>query len=278
MEEFRKVIDIEKVIETSNSGFLKSLPRFAVRLMTKIIEQEEFNKVIYNNREKIGVPFINGFMQDWNVKVEIKGAENVPPSGRFIFAANHPVGGFDAMAIHNMIYNFYPEILSPANELLKFIPNIRSLILGINVFGKSSKETARKINELFESDTQIIMFPAGEVSRRQKGIISDITWQKSFISKAIQHRRVIIPVFISGRNSNLFYIVANLRKFLGIKMYIETLLLPREMVKQKNSTVTVTIGKPIPYQTFTDEMTHSEWAHRVKTIVYSLNENQKRKL
>jgi putative hemolysin len=274
MEEITKVIDVEKVIRTSNSGFLKSLPKFVIRLMVRIIKQDEFNKVIYNNRDKTGVPFLNGFMHDWNVKVEIKGAENVPQSGRFIFAANHPVGGFDAMAIHNMIYSFYPDIVSPANELLKNIPNLRPLILGINVFGKTPKETARAFNELFESDIQIIMFPAGEVSRREKGVIKDLTWQKSFISKAIQHKRDIIPVFISGRNSNLFYIVANLRKFLRIKMYVETLLLPREMVKQRNSTMTLFVGKPIPYQTFTDEMTHAQWAQKVKSIVYALPENR----
>jgi putative hemolysin len=275
MESINKVIDVEKAIKTSNSRFLKLLPRFVIKLMTKIIKEDEFNRIIYNNREKTGVPFINDLLHDLNVKVEIKGIENIPSSGRLIFAANHPVGGMDAMAIHNMIYRFFPDIVSPANEILKTIPNVRPLMLGINVFGKNQKETARKLNELFESDTQIIMFPAGEVSRRKKGVISDIVWQKSFISKAVQHKRVIIPVFISGRNSNLFYMIANLRKLLGIKMYIESLLLPREMMKQRNSTVTINVGKPIAYQTFTDERTHNEWAQLVKSIVYSLPLTQK---
>jgi hypothetical protein len=53
-------------------------------------------------------------------------------------------------------------------------------------------------------------------------------------------------------------------------MYVETLLLPREMLSQRNSTVTVNIGKPIPYRTFSDEMTHSVWAAKVKEIVYSM--------
>jgi putative hemolysin len=121
----------------------------------------------------------------------------------------------------------------------------------------------------------VLIFPSGEVSRRKKGIISDPVWQKSFITKAVQHKRDIIPVHISGRNSNLFYNVANLRTFFGIKMYVETMLLPREMMKQRNSTVTVTIGKVIPYQTFTTECSHPEWAQKVKSIVYCLPENQK---
>jgi putative hemolysin len=274
MEEITKTIDIEKSIKNGNSKFLKKLPRFFIRLMIRITGQEEMNRVIYKNREKSGVPFINGILKDWNVKVEITGEHNIPSSGRFIFAANHPVGGMDAMSIFNMMYRFFPVIVSPSNELLKAIPNLRPLILGLNVFGKNTKETAQKINELFESDIQVMMFPAGEVSRRRKGVISDPLWQKSFITKAVQHRRDIIPVFISGRNSNLFYFVANLRKFLGVKMYVETLLLPREMLKQRNSTIIINIGKPISYKTLTPELTHAEWAFKIKSIVYSLPENK----
>jgi len=270
MDDARKVIDIEKAVTSSNSRFLKSLPRFIIKLIIRIIGQEEMNDVIYKNREKTGVPFINAVLDEWNVKVEVKGVENIPSSGRFIFASNHPIGGLDALAIFNMIYRFFPYVVSPSNELLNTIPNLRPLILGLNVFGKNTKETALKLNELFESDTQILIFPAGEVSRRKKGIISDPVWQKSFISKAIQYKRDIIPVFINGRNSNFFYNVANLRKFLGIKMYVETLLLPREMLNQRNSTITINIGKPIPYQTFTDKMTHLVWAAKVKEIVYSI--------
>jgi putative hemolysin len=273
MEENNKVIDIEKAIRNSNSKFFRSLPRFVVRFIIKIVRQDEINKVIYNNRQKNGVPFLNGLLHDWNVKVEVIGEENIPATGRFIFASNHPVGGVDALAIFNTIYRHFHDIISPANELLRTIPNVRTLIYGVNVFGKTTREKAVQLNEVYESDIQIMIFPAGEVSRRNKGVISDLTWQKSFISKAIEHRRDIIPVFIAGRNSNLFYMVANLRKFLGIKMYVETLLLPREMMKQRNSKVILYIGKPIQYQTLTEELTHSDWAQRVKEIVYSLPEN-----
>jgi hypothetical protein len=270
MEEITKVIDIENAIKTGNSRFLKSLPRFIVRMIIKIVKEEEFNRVIYNNREKTGVPFINGLLNDLNVKVEIIGSENIPASGRLIFVANHPVGGMDAMAMHNLVYRYFQSIVSPANQLLKTIPNLESLILGVNAFGKSNRETLFKLNELYESDAQIIMFAAGEVSRRTKGKISDIAWQKSFISKAIQYKRDIVPVFISGKNSNLFYNVAYLRKFLGIKLYVESLLLPREMMKQKNSITTIHVGKLIPYQTFTEEKTAFDWAQEVKQIVYSI--------
>ncbi len=275
MDENNKVIDIEKAIRNSNSRFFKSLPRFVVRLIIKIVRQDEINKVIYNNREKSGVPFLNGILNDWNVAVEFIGEDNIPASGRFIFSSNHPLGGIDALALFSLIYRHFPDIKSPANELFEIVPNIQPLMVGVNVFGKTNREKAIKLNRVFDSEAQIMIFPAGEVSRRKNGVISDLTWQKSFISKAIEHRRDIIPVFVAGRNSNLFYIVANIRKFLGIKMYVESLLLPHEMLKKRDSKAILYIGKPIKYQSLTGELAHSEWAQRVKAIAYSLPENNK---
>ncbi|OFY65807.1 MAG: hypothetical protein A2Y71_08340 [Bacteroidetes bacterium RBG_13_42_15] len=270
MEEVAKVIDIRKVIRNSKSGFFKSLPDFLINAIERLIHQDEMNATIYKCHEKSGVPFINDVLEDWNVKIDIRKSENIPASGRYIFVANHSVGALDSLAFLSMIYRFYPDVISPSNELFNYIPNLHPVILGINVFGKNTRETTEKLNLLFESDTQVMIFPSGEVSRRKNGTISDPLWQKTFITKAVQYKRDVIPVHISGRNSNLFYNVADLRKLLGIKMYIETILLPREMAKQRNSTITLTVGQVIPYKTFTNEMTHQEWARYVKELVYSL--------
>jgi putative hemolysin len=238
--------------------------------MEKIIYQDEMNASIYRSRHLRGIPFINGILDGWKVKVEISGEENLPGEGRFILIANHPVGAMDALSFFSAAGRFYPNIISPSNQMLMNIPNLAELMVGLNVFGRQDRETASKLNALFESDSQVLMFPAGEVSRRKKGVISDPDWQKTFITKAIEHKRDIIPVHISGRNSNMFYLVANLRKFLGIKMYVETILLPGEMMRQRGKPVTITFGKPLSYKTFTDELSHSGWAEKVKALVYTL--------
>lgn len=270
MKEIPKVLDIRKEIRNSNSSFLRSLPGFVISLIEKLIRQDEMNETIYRHRDKTGIPFINDVLDYWKINIIIRGESSIPPAGRFIFIANHPVGAIDALSFLNVIARHFPDVMSPSNRLLELITNIQPLLLGINVFGKNTRQTSEKINRLFESDTQVMIFPAGEVSRKTKGVISDPLWQKSFITKAVQFQRDIIPVHISGRNSGLFYAVANLRKFLGIKMYIETILLPREMMKQRNSSITFSIGKPISYSTFTDDLKHSEWALRVRDICYKL--------
>ncbi len=270
MDEVNKIIDIEKVIRNSKSKFVRSLPIFIIRGIERLVRQDEMNGVIHRNRHKSGVPFVNDVLKDWNVNVVVKGGENISDNGRYVFVANHPVGGMDALAFLSTIFSFFPNVISPSNQLFKYIPQLQPVILGVNVFGTNTKDTVEKFNQLFESDSQVMIFPAGLVSRKNKGVISDLTWQKTFITKSIQFKRDIIPVHISGRNSALFYSVSNLRKLLGIKLSLEIILLPREMHKQRDSSITLTIGKAISYESFTTEMTHSEWAQKIKSIVYSL--------
>jgi len=272
MDEVIKIIDIEKAIRSSKSKFVSSLPKFIIRLLERLVHQDEMNLSIHRNRDKTGVPFVNDILNDWNVKINVEGAENVPVSGKFVFVANHPVGGIDALSFLSTIYRFFPNVISPSNQLFNYIPNLHPVILGVNVFGINTKDTVEQFNRLFESDSQIMIFPAGIVSRRSNGIIIDPVWQKTFITKAIQYKRDIIPVHISGRNSNLFYFADILRKFLRIKLSLEIILLPREMMRQRNSTVKMTIGNLIKYQSFTPEMTHAGWAQKVKSTVYSLTE------
>ena len=270
MEEVPKVIDIRNVIRNSGSGFFKSLPGFIITAIEKLISQDEMNATIYRHHDKSGIPFISDVLEGWNVKTEIRGTWNIPACGRHIFVSNHPLGAIDALSFLKAIHRFFQGVVSPSNEMLSLIQNLQPVLLGINVFGKNSRETAEKLNELFESDNQVMIFPSGEVSRRKKGIISDPVWHKTFVSKAVQYKRDIIPVHISGRNSNMFYFIANLREFLGIKMFVESALLPREMMKQRNSTVTLTFGKVIPYTSLSGEKSPQEWAQYIKEIVYRL--------
>lgn len=270
MEKIFKTIDIEKSFKNSTSKLVRYLPGFIIRLLEKIIWQDEMNATIHRSQHLTGVPFVNSVLNDWKVKVVINGGENIPKPGRFVFVANHPVGAIDSLSFLSTIYEFFPEVISPSNQLFNYIPNLHPVILGVNVFGANTKETAEKLNQLFESDAQVMIFPSGEVSRRIKGEISDGIWQKTFITKAVQYQRDIIPVHISGRNSGFFYFVANLRKFLGIKIYIETMLLPNEMMRQRNSTVVMTIGKPISWASLTKDRSQNDWAQFVKGKVYEI--------
>jgi putative hemolysin len=165
-----------------------------------------------------------------------------------------------------------PDVVFPVNDLLMFVPGLKPLFIPINKHGKNI-ENVEIIHQTFASDKTILYFPAGLVSRKQKGgKILDLDWKKTFVTQARRYQRDIIPVYISGRNTNFFYNLANLRKKLGIKANIEMMLLPDEMMRQNNKTVRLTFGNPIPWSSFDRSHTDPEWAQIIKEKVYGLGE------
>ena len=94
--------------------------------------------------------------------------------------------------------------------------------------------------------------------------------QKSFIKKAIEYQRDIVPIHFEGKNSNLFYNLFKMRRAIGLNMNIELMLLPREFFKMRNQTIQVHIGKPISYKQFTAVHSHKEWAQDLRQTVYQL--------
>ncbi|MGM9841312.1 MAG: glycerol acyltransferase, partial [Candidatus Limisoma sp.] len=125
-------------------------------------------------------------------------------------------------------------------------------------------------------DCQMIMFPAGLCSRMgEGGRIADLEWQKSFISKSREYHRDIIPVYFGGLNSKFFYKFAKLRRRMGIKLNIEMVRLPAELVRGAGGTFNVVFGEPISYATFDNSKTPQEWAQEVKRTVYGLADELK---
>jgi putative hemolysin len=134
--------------------------------------------------------------------------------------------------------------------------------------GGKSRDSLQFVEKVYSTETAILVFPAGLVSRKFPEGIRDLEWNKSFISKSRKYKKDIVPVYIEGRNSDFFYNFANLRKRVGIKTNIEMFYLPDEMFSQRGKKVIIHIGKPIPYSYFDKSKSESEWAEEVKQIVY----------
>ena len=268
-----KYIDIAKIIKESNSELLNKLPDIIIRWIAKIIRQDEMNRILNKYSEDTGVNFLPKIIDEFNLKLEIEGKENLPENGKCFFTANHPFGVIDGLVLTLTVSQKYGTFKAIANDAFMFIPQIHPLIAAVNVYGRSSKEYVKALNETYSMEIPITHFPAGEVSRRYKGKVQDSVWQQSFIKKAVESKRDIVPFYFYGRNSRLFYLIYLLRQFFRIEANIELMLLPREMFKKKNKTIKVKIGKPIPYQMFDNSFTTFEWAQKVRSHVYELGNN-----
>jgi putative hemolysin len=194
------------------------------------------------------------------------------PQGRYLVASNHPLGGMDGIALLHETGKLRKEVLFPVNDLLLNLPNLYELFIPVNKHG-SNAENIKLFNDTFASNAMILYFPAGLVSRKQSGIIKDIEWKKTFLTKAKSSQRDIIPVYISGRNTNFFYNLANIRKKLGIKANIEMLFLPDQLFRYQNKMIRITFGKPIPISVFDKSRTDQQWTALLREHVYKLENN-----
>ena len=265
-----QMIDVAKVLRDKNPSLARIIPGFLINYLKRIIHQDELNRFLQESGHLRDADLIEAGLKFMNISYTVSGRENIPAEGRYIFVSNHPLGGLDGAVFIFELSRYYSCIKFPVNDILTNIENLNGIFLPVNKHGSQGRESARMIEEAYASDCQILYFPAGLCSRKKKGVICDLAWQKSFITKAITHKRDIIPVYISGRNSNFFYNLSNLRKLAGIKANLEMLYLPDEMFRQKEKKIRMVFGEPISWSVFDRARTPADWADWVKTKSYAL--------
>jgi putative hemolysin len=150
------------------------------------------------------------------------------------------------------------------------LPGIRSMSIPINKTGAQARDLPKLINEVYHSDNNLMIFPAGLCSRKIKGKVQDLPWSKNFIKMCRETNRYVVPIHFIGRNSNRFYNIANICKWLKLKFNFAMLFLPDEMYRQRGGTFKVLFGDPIPPETFDKSKTDTEWAAWVREKVYEL--------
>lgn len=264
-------LDLDKVLEEKAPKIYNKIPRFVINYLKRKVHIDELNEILRIYADKKGVDFMQSVVGYFNLSLHVEGLDHIAKEGRYLFASNHPLGGLDGICLSAIIgEKFDKKIKYVVNDVLYFITNLQPIFLPVNKYGRQSKQATVSMKEAYDSDDQIVTFPAGICSRKQNGRIYDLEWQKNFILKAIESKRDIVPVHFEGKNSNFFYRFANIRKMLGMKFNVELMLLPDEMFKNKNSNFSVIFGDPIPYTFFDNTKSAVQWAEYVKEKSYNL--------
>lgn len=274
IEVSEKTFDIEKILQSKLGSKAKRVPRFLINWLIKILHQDELNEFFWESRELKGTPWLKAATGFLDMKLIVKGAENLPAAddGRtYTFVSNHPLGGIDGVALGGIIGEKYNDNFRYlVNDMLMAMPGLAPLCIPVNKTGKQGRDFPAMVKAVFDSNHHVLMFPAGLCSRKINGEIHDLPWTKTFITKSVQTQRDIVPIFFSGQNSERFYRIANICKALKSKVNFAMIFLPDEMFRNRGKTFEVHIGKPIPYQTFDKSKTPMEWAKFVQDEVYKL--------
>ena len=268
-----KTIDIDKILKEKMGPKAKFVPGFLVNLLKRIAHQDQVNAFLWESREKVGVDWLEECVRYLDMTLKIEGRENLPApdDGRlYTFVSNHPLGGEDGVALGAIIGRHYDgRFRYLVNDLLMNLPGLAPVCIPINKTGNQSRNFPAMVEAGFQSQNHMLMFPAGLCSRKKNGIISDIPWTKTFISKSVQYQRDVVPIHFGGQNSNFFYRLANFSDRC-LPFNLAMLFLVDEMYKNVHKTFRVAIGKPIPWQTFDKSRTPKDWAQYVRQQVYTL--------
>mgnify|MGYP001012422401 FL=1 len=275
-ESVEKTIDIKRILKDKMGSKARFVPCFLVAWLKKIIHEDEVNRFLWENRNLKGTEWLTACVQYLDMTLDIVGAENLPDKNNgklYTFVSNHPLGGQDGVSLGSIIGRHYDgKFRYLVNDLLLNLPGLKPVSIGINKTGKQSRDFPRMVEAGFNSDNHLLMFPAGLNSRRINGEIHDLSWKKTFITKSVETHRDVVPIHFSGQNSKRFYRIAKFSdRYLPFNLAM--LFLVDEMYRNVGKTFRITIGKPIPWQTFNKTKTPMEWANFVEERVYALSSN-----
>ena len=269
-----KTIDLDLILKSKMGPKAKFVPRPLVSWLKRIVHQDEVNRFLWESRHLSGTEWLEECVRYLDMTLQIEGAENLPAKddGKlYTFVSNHPLGGADGVALGSIIGRHYDSRFRYlVNDLLMNLPGLAPVCIPINKTGSQSRSFPQMVEDGFKSDNHILMFPAGICSRRIGGTIQDITWKKTFITKSVEYQRDVVPIHFSGSNSDFFYKLASFSDKYVKKINIAMLFLVDEMYKNVHKSFRVTIGKPIPWQTFDKNKSAAAWAQEVRARVYEL--------
>ncbi|KEA65717.1 putative hemolysin [Marinobacterium lacunae] len=240
-------INVEQVLLSKYPGFAaKPAPvrRSTLFCLRRLVREREINRFLDENKDVSGFEFIDRVLDYFNFSYSVSSKEriNIPSSGRVIIVANHPLGALDGLALLKLVGEVRRDVRIIANDVLMHFDPLQNLFLPVDNLGQGTrKRDIARIVDCLRNDEAVIVFPAGEVSRAGFTGIKDGPWNSGFLMFARKSNAPILPVFVGGKNSALFYGLSTLNKSMS------SLLLAHEMFNKRSKTLPVRIGEPIAF-------------------------------
>ncbi|WP_341221107.1 lysophospholipid acyltransferase family protein [Polaribacter atrinae] len=236
--------EISQVVGLQRFGFLGT---FVGWILLRILRISAINRVYEKNKNKTDLDFLNGILDDCNIKFEIpeEDLKRIPKEGPFITVSNHPLGGIDGVLLLKLLIEKRADYKIIANFLLHRVAPLKPYVMPVNPFetrkdAKSSVAGIKSALMHLKEGYPLGIFPAGEVSTYKDGKLNvDKTWEEGAVRFIKKANVPVIPIYFHAKNSRLFYFLSK------ISDTLRTAKLPSEVMSQGGKVIKVRIGKPI---------------------------------
>ena len=192
--------------------------------------------------------FLDFLIDYWGIRPNLIGEERlerIPREGPLLIVANHPIGGWEGIAITRLLLKIRPDLKAITNELLTRMPEFDPVFIGVNVLTGSAEAGniggVRKAYSHLKSGGALLMFPSGKVAsvNVRKRRVEEHPWNRTCGRLARAGDVTCLPIHVGGGNSRLFYAVSM------IHPKLRALMLPRELANKRDFELKLTIGEPI---------------------------------
>lgn len=241
------------------------------QLLLKLTGFTKLNQVYSRIAHLPPTEFIAAGLETFQVKTRFfqKDLDRIPRSGGVVFVSNHPTT-LDGLVLPHELLAIRPDLKVLANFLLQRIEPLQALILPVNPFeehkdAKSSLSGLKAALKHVKMGGALVIFPAGEISMLdENGETQDREWQETALKLIRKMKVPVVPVYLDGKNSPLFYFLARLSGSL------RTALLGKELLNKKNQVVSGRIGKAIYPDTLQGFASLSDLGNYLRTHTYWL--------
>jgi putative hemolysin len=207
-------------------------------MLGRLADEDGFNRVLERVGDSEGLDFVERVLDVLGTSYHVnqRERENIPVDGGLLVVANHPLGMQDALALLQLVSSVRSDVRILGNDWLAVVPQLRKLLLPVDVFGNGATSRLRGIYRALDNGEALIVFPAGEVSRVGPAGVRDGRWSDGFARLSLRSKAPVLPVHVAARNSTMFYGLSMLAKPLS------TAMLPREAVAPGERRIGFTIG------------------------------------
>lgn len=270
------MLNIEQSVIDKFPGFAEQSPLIrnsTLSILRKLTREQEINSFLREHQGVTGIDFIDRIFDYFNFSYSIsqRDRDNIPSHGRLIIVANHPIGSLDGLALLRLVSEVRRDVKIVANDMLMAFEPLHDLLLPLdNMTRGAYKQSYKNIVQALSDEQAIIIFPAGEVSRASPQGIRDGKWQAGFLHFARKAKAPILPIFVSAKNSLLFYTTSMIFKPLA------TALLAHEMFNKRSAEIKFRVGEAIPHHALeSNQLADKALVKRLKKHLYKIGKGKK---
>ena len=239
-------------IRTALRGLRHGLRGIAERCLGLRRLREGYERVVarLGDRDDLDA-FLDESLRELDLRADVleSDLERVPRTGPLLVVANHPHGIVDGLLLAALLRRQRSDLRILGNRWLNRMPELRDLVLDVDPLGgkgaaRSNTASLRRAHRWLRDGRALLVFPAGRVSARRWGRrgVHDDRWSPHVARLQQQAGAAVLPVHIGGCNSLLFQLAGL------VHPRLRTLLIAREAMRSRGSTIPVRIGNTIPPQ------------------------------